>query len=263
LTLFVIPILHAEMGDTDKKQRPHDSAMSLGDHIEELRLRLILASAGLVVAIIVCLFFGKNIIEFIEKPYILAMGENARLQSLSPTDGFTTYMQISMIGGVAISSPWIFYHLWMFISAGLYPTEKRYVYLATPFSALLFITGTLFFTFAIAPLTLRFLVMFNKEVLGVDSNFTFQNYISFATIMMLIFGLAFQTPIAIFFLNRIGLVSVQALCKSRKFVLLGIVIIAAIVTPGSDLFSLFSLAVPLYLLFELGILLSRIVGRKT
>ena len=256
-------IIQTEMGDTDKKQQSPDCAMSLGDHIEELRLRLILATAGLMTAIIVCLFFGKTIITFIEKPYILAMGENARLQSLAPSDGFTTYMQISMIAGVVISSPWIFYHLWMFISAGLYPSEKRYVQVAAPFSALLFITGALFFTFAIAPLTLRFLVMFNKEVLGVDSNFTFQNYISFTTIMMLIFGLAFQTPIAIFFLTKIGLVSVQALCKSRKFVLLGVVIVAAVVTPGSDLFSLFSLAVPLYLLFELGILLSRIVGRKT
>jgi sec-independent protein translocase protein TatC len=250
------------MGDIDKKKRPDDSAMSLGDHIDELRLRLILASAGLITAIIVCLFFGKTIIAFIEKPYIQTMGENARLQSLAPVDGFTTYMQIAMISGIVISSPWIFYHLWMFVSAGLYPNEKRYVHAAAPFSALLFITGALFFTFAIAPVTLRFLVMFNKEVLGIDSNFTFQSYISFVSVMMLIFGLAFQTPIAIFFLIRIGLVSVQALCKSRKFVLLGIIIVAAIITPGSDIFSLFSLAIPLYLLFELGILIGHLVRHK-
>ena len=94
--------------------------------------------------------------------------------------------------------------------------------------------------------------------LGVDSNFTFQNYVSFITIMMLIFGLAFQTPIAIFFLVKTGLVSIQAMTRSRRFVILGIVVLAAIATPGSDLFSLFSLAIPLYLLFELGIALARL-----
>jgi sec-independent protein translocase protein TatC len=250
------------MNNTGKKQHSRDSVMSLGDHIEELRLRLILISAGLTVAVIICLFFGKVIIAFIEKPYVLAMGKNAQLQSLAPVDGFTTYMQVSMISGVVISSPWIFYHLWMYISAGLYKHEKRYVYLATPFSAMLFTVGALFFMFAIAPITLRFLVIFNKKVLGIESNFTFQNYISFTTMMMLVFGLAFQTPVAIFFLNKAGLVSVQALCKSRKFVLLGIVIAAAVITPGSDIFSLASLAVPLYLLFELGILLSCLVSRK-
>jgi sec-independent protein translocase protein TatC len=99
--------------------------------------------------------------------------------------------------------------------------------------------------------------MFNKSVLGVTSNFTFKNYVSFVATMMLVFGLAFQTPIAIFFLNKTGLVSIEALCKSRKYVVLGVVFVAAAATPGSDLLSLFALAVPIYLLFELGILLCR------
>ncbi len=166
------------------------------------------------------------------------------------------------MAGVVLASPWIFYQLWMFVSAGLYPNEKRYVYVAAPFSAGLFITGALFFVFIIAPVTLKFLVMFNKEVLGVDSNFTFQNYVSFITIMMLIFGVAFQTPIAIFFLIRTGLVSIQAMTRSRRFVIFGIVILAAVATPGSDMFSLFSLAIPLYLLFEAGILLGWFAERQ-
>jgi sec-independent protein translocase protein TatC len=171
-------------------------------------------------------------------------------------------MEISMIAAVVIASPWIFYQLWLFIAAGLYPHEKRYVYLAVPFSTILFVTGALFFVFIIAPLTLRFLVHFNKSVLGVTSNFTFKNYVSFVATMMLVFGLAFQTPIAIFFLNKTGLVSVEALCKSRKYVVLGVVIVAAAATPGSDLVSLFALSIPMYLLFELGILLSYFANRR-
>jgi sec-independent protein translocase protein TatC len=246
------------MGDTGTKTEPLETTMTLGEHLEELRLRLILALIGLAVTVGLCLCFGTAIIAFIERPYIEAMGIKARLQSLAPADGFTSYMQISVISGLVLASPWIIYQAWMFISSGLYPHEKRYVYIVTPFSAGLFIAGALFFVFVIAPVTLKFLVMFNKQVLGVDSNFTFQNYVSFITIMMLIFGLAFQTPIAIFFLVKTGLVSIEAMTRSRRFVIFGIVILAAVATPGSDAFSLFSLAIPLYLLFELGIVLSKL-----
>ena len=212
--------------------------MSLGDHLEELRARLILAILGLAIALIVCLAFGKWIISFIEMPYIKAMGEEPRLQTIAPTEGFTSYMEISMIAAVVIASPWIFYQLWLFISAGLYHHEKRYVYLAVPFSTILFVTGALFFVFIIAPLTLRFLVMFDRNILRSNPNWTFPKYLSFVATMMLVFGLAFQTPIAIFFLNKTGLVSIEALCKSRKYVVLGVVFVAAAATPGSDLLSL-------------------------
>lgn len=250
------------MGDTRKKQKFPNSTMSLGDHLEELRLRLILAIAGLVAAVVFCLFFGKIIISFIEGPYIEAMGKEARLQILAPAEGFTSYMEISGVAGIVIASPWIFYQLWMFISAGLYPHERRYVYMAVPFSVILFITGALFFVFVIAPVTLKFLVIFNRNFLGVDSNYTFPNYVSFIAIMMLVFGIAFQTPIAIYFLNKTGLVSIQRLHNSRRFVILGIVVVAAAATPGSDMFSLFALAIPLYLLFEFGILLCYFANRK-
>ena len=235
--------------------------MSLGDHLEELRLRLLLALAGLVVCAVICLFFGSKIIAFIEKPYIDVMGREARLQTLAPADGFVSYMKISLISGLLLSSPWVFYQLWMFVSAGLYPKEKRYVHLATPFSAALFVTGALFFVFVVAPITLGFLVKFNEKMLGVASNFTFRNYISFVTTLMLVFGVAFQTPIAILFLNMTGLVSIQALRNSRKFVLLGVFIVAAISTPP-DVISQVTLALPLYLLFELGILASRFAARR-
>ncbi|MHC4371554.1 MAG: twin-arginine translocase subunit TatC, partial [Planctomycetota bacterium] len=113
----------------------------------------------------------------------------------------------------------------------------------------------------VAPLTLGFLVKFNEKMLGVNSSFTFQRYISFVTHLMLVFGLAFQTPTAIFFLNRTGLVSLKALNRSRKYVLLIIFVVAAMATPP-DVISQVTLAVPLYLLFELGILLSYFAGRK-
>ena len=316
-----------------KKQDPLDSTMSLGDHLEELRGRLILAFSGLLVGAAICLCFGTRIIKFIEKPYLdlfqakavesptkdstielienlfndihqkLADDPNTpnvsqeteefvymfcteilvalnndpnftfrspsseqispprRLQILRPADGIISYIKIALISGLILSSPWVFYHIWMFVAAGLYPHEKKYVHTAVPFSAALFVTGALFFVLVVAPLTLKFLVKFNEGVLDAWSNFTFADYISFITMLMLIFGVAFQTPIAIFFLTKTGLVSINALRRSRKFVLLGIFVVAAMATPP-DVVSQVTLAIPLYALFEIGILLSYLSKKK-
>ena len=249
------------MGDNNNTTDLRNSAMSLGDHLEELRARLILAITGLAVCTIITFCFGIQIIAFLEIPYRQAIPE-VGLQTLTPADGFMTYSTIALIAGVIISSPWIFYQLWMFVAAGLYPKEKRYVYAAVPFSAALFIAGTLFFIFVVSPIMLKFFVTFNKDFLGITSNFTFQSYISFITTMSLIFGLSFQMPIVIFILNKAGLVSLELLRKSRKYVVLVIVIVAAVITPSPDAFSQILLSIPLYILFEVGILLSHFTRRK-
>lgn len=317
-----------------KPQDPLDTTMSLGDHLEELRGRLILAITGLLIGAGISLSFGTRIIKFIERPYskvfqankaklqtkekekikliedlfnntrqkladdpntpnvgqeteefvykfyseiLVALSNDPnytsispttdqtspkrRLQILRPADGIISYIKIALMSGLILSSPWVFYQIWMFVAAGLYAHEKKYIHTAVPFSATLFVTGALFFVLVVAPLTLKFLMKFNEGVLDAWSNFTFADYISFITMLMLIFGVAFQTPIAIFFLNRTGLVSIQALRKSRKFVLLGIFIVAAMVTPP-DVISQVTLGIPLYFLFELGILLSVFAERR-
>jgi len=329
----------------NKKKKKHipddplDTTMSLGDHLEELRARLILAIIGLVVGAVLCLFFGRRIIHFIERPYLKVMEEHSQskvkiklkeesshhpstyfidvfsddllealkdpnaptidpnavkfaykiysetlakladdpnyisavaeerysdsenqLRSLGPADPFVAFMKITLISGLIVSSPWVFYQLWMFVAAGLYAHERRYVHTAVPFSTALFVTGALFFLFLIAPLCLKFFLNFG-EFIGVSAIWTFDKYISFVTLLMLVFGVAFQTPIAIFVLNRTGLVSIESFKKSRKYVIIIIFAIAAFATPP-DVISQISLAIPLYALFELGILLSWIAERK-
>jgi len=247
------------MGKTDEKEELLDSTMSLGDHLEELRARLILAILGLAVGTVVCLFFGHWIIRFIQRPYN-SLRPDSPLIVLAPADAFIGYMKICVIAGLILSSPWVFYQLWMFVAAGLYSHEKRYVRRAVPFSVLLFITGAMFFLFIVAPLSLAFFLKFGNYI-NVKSEWTFQKYVTFMTMLMLVFGIGFQTPIAIFILNRTGLVSISALRRSRKYVLLAIFVIAAMATPP-DVISQVTLAVPLYLLFELGIILSYLAGRK-
>ena len=177
------------MGGTKKKDNLISSTMSLGEHIEELRIRLLYALAGLAVCSVAGFYFGFKVIHFMEDPYLAVMGEEARMQARGPADGFLSYVKISLITGLVISSPWVFYHIWMFVAAGLYQHEKRYVRYAVPFSAVLFITGSLFFIIVVAPLTLGFLVKMN-DFLGLNSTYSFPLYISFMTHLMLVFGLA-------------------------------------------------------------------------
>ena len=327
------------MGKEKKKKKkkklpdPLDTTMSLGDHLEELRARLILAILGLLVGSIICLFFGTKIIGFIQGPFNREMKRYAKKQVvhfqapwtylsdkffsnillaiesdpnapeidpnavayarkiytdtvealaedpnymdtlaevhssasgklivIGPADAFIGFMKISLIAGLIISSPWVFYQLWMFIGAGLYENERKYVHTAVPFSTGLFVIGALFFLFVVAPLSLRFFLTFGHYI-GVTSTWTFQKYVSFVTMCMLVFGLGFQTPIAIFVLNRTGLVSIAALKSSRKYVIIAMFALAAIATPP-DVISQITLAIPLYALFELGILLSWLAERK-
>lgn len=241
------------------KKDPLNSTMSLGDHLEELRSRLILTLVGLVIGTIICFCFGTRIINFIQRPYNQLMPEQP-LIALAPADAFIGYMKISLIAGLILSSPWVFYQLWMFVAAGLYLSEKRYVHMAVPFCTSLFVAGALFFIYVVAPISLAFFLKFGS-IINVAPNWTFQKYVSFVTVLMLVFGVAFQTPVAIFFLNKTGLVSLQSLRKSRKYVLLAVFVVAAVATPP-DVISQITLAIPLYLLFELGILLTYFTGRK-
>ncbi len=313
---------------------PENCVMSLGDHLEELRARLILALLGLALGAVVSLIFGKQILRAIEWPYNttilkrlqqqegprmeaetlalvdaifstlqnrLASDPNVaadldpkrvvflhavateaikswvrqkqkvagdeplplgqRLQVLGVAEAFLAYMKISLISGLILTAPWVFYQIWMFIAAGLYPKERQYVYKAVPFSAALFVIGALLFLFVIARATLAFFLGFG-DVVGVASQWTLQKYISFITLMMLVFGLAFQTPIAVLILVRTGVVAIPTLRRHRKYVILGMAVVAAVATPSPDPLSMLALLVPLYGLYELGILLSVFAVRK-
>jgi sec-independent protein translocase protein TatC len=274
------------MGDKKKTEPreydPLETTMSLGDHLEELRMRLIYALMGLGIGLVVCLCFGKYIIKFMQDPYVDVMTKvmipedandpelttliekigynNFSLRTLGPTQGITSYIKISLIAGLVLSCPWVFYHLWMFVAAGLYPHERRYIQIATPFSAVLFIAGALFFLLVVAEISLEFLIKIDRW-LGLQSMWTFAYYVSFVTMLMLVFGIAFQTPLAIFFLHKMGLVSIAALKSSRKYTVLAIVVLAAMATPP-DVVSQVTLAIPLYILFELGIVLCYLSERK-
>ncbi|RKY10456.1 MAG: twin-arginine translocase subunit TatC [Planctomycetota bacterium] len=241
-----------------KNRQEELKTMSLGDHLEELRARLILIVLGVAVGLIFCLFFGKFLIGLLATPFEKATNSTdvlRHLQTIQPAEGFLMYIKVCLVFGLLITSPWVFWQIWAFVSSGLYRHERRFVYAVAPISALLFITGTIFFLVIIAPLAMGFFIKFNER-LSLASNWTFQNYINLILTLTLVFGVAFQMPIAIVFAQMMGLISIEALGRARKFVILGLFIVAAIATPP-DVVSQIALAVPLYVLFEGSILICR------
>jgi sec-independent protein translocase protein TatC len=234
-------------------QREEQPSMSLGDHLDELRARLILAIAGLAAALVISAFFGNYFVRLLMKPYetaVRAEGLTLNVQAITVAEPFMVYMKAAMVLAVLIASPWIFYQLWAFISAGLYKHERKYIYKVVPFSAGLFIVGVLFFLFVIAPMTMKFFITFNLGIDYLKYSPRISDYIDLILILALIFGLAFQMPLMIIFAERLGLVRLETLKKVRKYVLLGVFILAAVVTPSTDMITQIALAVPLYILYE-------------
>ena len=228
--------------------------MTLVEHLEELRTRIIRAMLGLVVGVAVALIFGKQIFAVIEAPYVAIMGNTAPLKAMSYTETVGMYLQIGFYCGLVIASPWVFYELWMFVAAGLYKHERRYVLTAVPFCTGLFVTGAAFYLFVVSRPTLRFLLGFNTW-LGIEPLITFSNHVDFMTNMMLVFGLCFQLPVAMLVLAKMGVVTIKTLHHYRRHAIVVILIVAAVLTPSPSPVDQLALAIPMWLLYELGVVL--------
>ena len=238
--------------------------MSLGDHLEELRYRLLMVVVGISVGLVICLCFGKSFMALLAKPYedVMQVTElEPQLQAIALSEQFLVYLKTSLIFGLIFSAPWAFYHLWKFVSAGLYRNERRFIYVAVPVSAVLFIAGAFFFILFVAPLVMAFFINFDTGIDFVRVIPTLQSYVNFVSSLTLVFGLSFQMPIGIVFAEKMGLISVAALVRVRRFVILGLLILAAIATPP-DVISQVALAVPMYVLYECSILVCRFLQKS-
>lgn len=244
-----------EEDDDEDEEDDGEKKMTLVEHLDELRTRIIRALLGLLIGMALALALSPQAIEAINRPYFDAVGKVPLVYD-DMISVFTLYLRISLYMGIIIASPWIFYQLWMFISAGLYKHERKYITYAVPFSAALFIAGAMFFLFYISPMILKAFYLFNmwfgqgqlQALVKID------NHVTFMTNMMMVFGFCFQMPIAVLLLGKMGLVTVKSLARYRKYVIVGILILAAFVTSPSPLDQI-ALAIPMWLLFELGVLL--------
>jgi len=226
--------------------------MSFLEHLEELRWRLV-KSVGTVLALsIVAYFFSDAILDLVTKPIDL-------VYFMAPTEAFAVRIKISLFAGLVMALPVIFYQAWQFVVPGLHAREVRMVIPVVLLATAFFLVGASFCFFFVLPKAIGFLMGFGTEKL--KPMIAVGRYVSFIGWMTLAFGAVFELPIVSFFLGRLGIINSRMLRKGRRFAVVGILIVAAVVTPTPDAFSQLMLAVPLYVLYEVSIVVVRLTGR--
>jgi sec-independent protein translocase protein TatC len=232
--------------------------MSFLDHLEELRWRIIYSLIGIVVGAIVVWAFKDPIMDYVLlKP---AIDRGMHLQNLRPFGQVFLYMEVAIFGGIIISIPNIIYQIWKFIAPGLYPHERKYIIWIVLFTSVCFLIGITFAYFAILPAAFRFFVSFGSE--SIENIIAIDYYFEFVLTLMLGAGLIFELPMLSFFLSKLGIVTPQMMRKYWRHAMVVSFIAAALLSPGPDPFSMILLAIPLVLLYEISILISRLSRKK-
>ena len=231
------------------------------EHLGELRDRLIRSFIAVGVGFGIAYFFKEKLFDFLIAPLVVAMGENGNAQMIFTglPEAFFTYLKVSLLAGIIASTPVIFYEFWMFISPGLYRTEKRYILPVVFLSVFFFFVGSSFGYFIVFPYGFKFFLGFATQ--NIHAMPSMKEYLAFASKMLLAFGFVFELPLVLTFMARMGLVSVEFLKKNRKYALLLFFVGAAIITPP-DVVTQVMMALPLMVLYEISIIGARIFGKK-
>ena len=232
-----------------------EQKLTILSHVTELRNRLIKSVIAIAIGSIVCFIFRDYIINILKLP-----AGGVDLQFIEMTEMMGTYMRVSLFGGIALAMPYLVYHGIMFISPALTRREKKYVYIILPWVALMFIAGVAFGYFILVPPATKFLLTFGSNI--ATPFIRVGNYISIITRLLLAIGLIFEMPVVTTFLARIGVIKPKWLSDKRKVAIIFAFIIAAIITPTFDPINQSLVAIPLIVLYELSILLAKLVKPK-
>jgi sec-independent protein translocase protein TatC len=251
-----------------------EARMPITAHLEELRKRILYSVVALTAGFIICFQYSEYLLDWVQIPLTLTLNFKAqwpfvfpvylpsptKLVFLAPAEAFWMYMKLALIAGIFLALPVIFAQLWLFISPGLLPKERRY---ALPFivsATLMFILGALFCQYIVLPFAVRFLLTYGTAQL--TPMISVGNYVDFCSKFLLAFGLIFELPLLITLLSRLGIITPKFLSKNRKYAILIAFVVAAILTPTPDMFNQTLMAVPILVLYEVGIIMSRLVWRK-
>ncbi len=237
-----------------KKIIDPEKRMPFLDHLEELRWTIIRSLSAVVVCAVIAYVYSKEIVDFLHRP-----APDVNLIFLSPTEAFMTYLKVAMYAGLVLALPYVSWEFWRFIVPGLLAKEKKLVPPIVFFTVICFLIGALFAYFLIIPFGLKFLITgFQTDYLS--AKITIGSYLGFVATMVLVFGTVFELPVLAYFLSLIGLLTPQFLRSKRRYGIVLIFIIAAILTPP-DAFTQTMLAVPLLILYEISIWVSAAVYR--
>lgn len=241
-------------------ENDEDLKMSLTEHLIELRKRLTNSLIAVGIGFFVCYYFKDWLFDILTKPLTNVLPKSSYLIYTGLTQAFFTYMKIAFFASLIITSPFIIYQVWKFISPALLPKEKKYVVPFVLSSTVLFLSGILFGYFVVLPTAFEFFVSFNNQYLR--AMISFSDYLSFLITFLLGFGVSFQLPILIYFLAKLGIVTDKLLSKNRKYAILLIFIVAAILTPSPDALSQILMAIPLLFLYEVSIFVAKFAAKK-
>jgi sec-independent protein translocase protein TatC len=227
---------------------------TLLSHLVELRSRLFKMFGAVFIVFLALLPFAKQIFNYVAEP-LVSVVPNGELLALSPVSPLTATIALTFYIALFIAMPVILYQVWAFVAPGLYRKEKRFAFPLLGTSIVLFFTGMAFAYFIVFPLIFGFVSTFTPESVNYQPDMT--EYVSFVMMVVLVFGLAFETPIATVLLVWTGITTTEKLGKARSYIFLGAFVVGMLLTPP-DIISQTMLAVPIYILFEMGILMSRL-----
>jgi len=243
-------------------EQPQGIQDTFVSHLVELRNRILKASAAVIVVAIILFFWPgpAAIYDFIARPMIESLPAGSKLIATGISDPFLVPMKLTLMAAFVLSLPWVLYQIWAFVAPGLYAHEKKLVAPLVISSSLLFVAGIAFCYFLVFGKVFKFISEFAPKSISVSPDIG--NYIDFVMTMCLAFGVTFEMPVVVVVLVRMGLVTVEKLKEIRGYVLVGVAVIAAIVTPP-DAMSMIFLIVPMYLLYEVGLLAAPLFVRIT
>jgi sec-independent protein translocase protein TatC len=232
-----------------------EATMTLLEHLEELRRRIIVIAVAILLASIGGFFLADALIALIRAPL---PDEGASLIATSVTEAFSVRMQMALMTGIAIAMPVILYEIWAFVTPGLTKHERRLVWPLLAVAILLFVGG-LALGYLLIPVAVNFLLDFSLE--GVEPLLSIGDYVGFVTTFLIAFGLALEFPVVRYLLARLGILSYAFLAKRRRYAVIVIVLFAIVITPGDIVIGSATLAIVMYGLFEITLQLIRMLGR--
>ena len=243
----------------DAPKREELPRMSLIQHLEELRTRLVRSLVAVGLSFTLCWVFVRRIAEFLAEPIYKVLEPGQRLVFLGVTDPFILYVKMAALSGLFLASPVVLYQFWRFVAPGLYRKERFYAIPFVGFGSLFFLAGGAFAYYVAFPFAVEFLIGMGEAY---EPTITVTHYFGFLLLIMLGLGLMFELPIVIFFLAQIGVVTPRFLMRHFRWAVLGIFVMAAILTPTPDVVNLCIFALPTIALYLLGVGAAALVGRK-
>src|SRR6516165_6282707 len=245
--------------DPEQEQEELSGQMSFLDHLEELRKRIINSLIAIGVAFGVCWYFGLDLFKAVARP-INQAGVSSLVAS-TPTEGFNLELKLAVMTAIFLAAPFVLGQVWLFISPGLYKHERKYALPFIFFSSLLFVLGGLFGYFVAFPFALQFLIQWEKDM-GLTVLINTSEYFDLFIMVELGLAVIFEIPAVIFVLSRIGLVSGPFLLRNTRYAILIATIVAAVITPTTDIPNMMMMAIPMVALYLLGVAVAYVFGKK-